>query len=155
LKMSPQKQYVAVGYTTKFNVKLSDNIKNKALTWSTNNKRIIKINKKTGEILGLIPGEATVYAYNSATKLKVSAKVYVKTYFEIVRYPKTMKVGEKNKINAVVSSNSMAYFESSSQNVVSVTKVGGVLTAKKKGITYIKVTAKDSSETKRLKITVN
>lgn len=155
LKISPNKQYVSVGYTTKFELKFSKNIKDKTVIWYTDKPRIVKVNKKTGEILGLIPGEANVYAYNPTTKLRVSGKVYVQTYFEVLNYPKTMRVKEKNKVTVRVSTNSTAYFESSNSDVVSVNKTGGILMAKKKGVTYIKVTAKNSSEIKRLKITVD
>ena len=112
------------------------------VTWRSGDSKIVKIDKKTGEMTGKKKGTATVYA--KVNGVEVSCKVTVKTAPKKVTLSKTkgtLSVGQKYTLKATLPSGtgSTLTWSSKDKTIAKVSRKG-VITAKKPGT--VKITVK-------------
>ncbi len=142
--------------TLKATIKPS-NASNKALKWTSSNKKVVKVTSK-GVLKPVSTGTATITVTTVDGGLKATCKVTVVKRVKSVALPKTLTVylDEKGELNAVLNpkkpSNSEVTWKSSKKSVATVKN--GVITPKKTGTTNITVTTDDGGLTATCKVSV-
>lgn len=120
--------------------------------WKSSNKKAVTVSK-TGKIKGVKEGTSTIAltAGKSIATLKVTVGTKVSSV-NVIKPAIALPVGGKSTIKVEVSpadaSNPMVTYQSANTKVASVSKDGGVVTAKKAGVTKITVQASDGSKKK-------
>ncbi len=143
--------------TLKATIKPS-NASNKALKWTSSNKKVVKVTSK-GVLKPVSTGTATVTVTTLDGGFKATCKVTVVKRVKAVSLPKTLTVylDEKGELDAVLTpkkpSNSDVEWKSSKKSVATVSKTG-VITPKKKGSANITVTTDDGGFKATCKVTV-
>ena len=127
--------------------------------WSSSNKKAAVVNARTGKITARKTGKTTItVTMQSGATAKCLIKVQkgrVKTKkLNVGKTAITLKKGEKYRIiweRLPLTSSEKATFQSSKKKVAAVSGKG-IITAKKKGTTYI--TVKSGSKKRKIKVTV-
>ena len=130
-----------------------------AVTWRSDNKKIAKVDKKTGVITGVKYGNTTVYAKIKGSDVEVPCTVKVRNKPKKVSLNKktlTLSAGMAYQLDADVPSKQASgtyRFSSSKSGIASVDKYTGLITAKKAGSTTITVKTYNG-RTAKCKVTV-
>ena len=127
--------------------------------WSSSNKKVAVVNARTGKITARKTGKTTItVTMQSGATAKCLIKVQkgrVKTKkLNVGKTAITLKKGEKYRIiweRLPLTSSEKATFQSSKKKVAAVSGKG-IITAKKKGTTYI--TVKSGSKKRKIRVTV-
>ena len=127
--------------------------------WSSSNKKAAVVNARTGKITARKTGKTTItVTMQSGATAKCLIKVQkgrVKTKkLNVGKAAITLKKGEKYRIiweRLPLTSSEKATFQSSKKKIAAVSGKG-IITAKKKGTTYI--TVKSGSKKRKIKVTV-
>ena len=127
--------------------------------WSSSNKKVAVVNARTGKITARKTGKTTItVTMQSGATAKCLIKVQkgrVKTKkLNVGKAAITLKKGEKYRIiweRLPLTSSEKATFQSSKKKIAAVSGKG-IITAKKKGTTYI--TVKSGSKKRKIKVTV-
>ena len=127
--------------------------------WSSSNKKVAVVNARTGKITARKTGKTTItVTMQSGATAKCLIKVQkgrVKTKkLNVGKTAITLKKGEKYRIiweRLPLTSSEKATFQSSKKKIAAVSGKG-IITAKKKGTTYI--TVKSGSKKRKIKVTV-
>ena len=127
--------------------------------WSSSNKKAAVVNARTGKITARKTGKTTItVTMQSGATAKCLIKVQkgrVKTKkLNVGKTAITLKKGEKYRIiweRLPLTSSEKATFQSSKKKIAAVSGKG-IITAKKKGTTYI--TVKSGSKKRKIKVTV-
>ena len=128
-------------------------------SWSSSNKKAAVVNARTGKITARKTGKTTItVTMQSGATAKCLIKVQkgrVKTKkLNVGKTAITLKKGETYRIiweRQPLTSSEKATFQSSRKKIASVSGKG-IITAKKKGTTYI--TVKSGSKKRKIKVTV-
>lgn len=143
--------------TLKATIKPS-NASNKALKWTSSNKKVVKVTSK-GVLKPVATGTATITVTSLDGGFKATCKITVVKRVKGVTLPKTLTVylDEKGELDAAFTpkkpSNSDVKWKSSKKSVATVSKTG-VITPKKKGTTNITVTTEDGGFKATCKVSV-
>ena len=127
--------------------------------WSSSNKKVAVVNARTGKITARKTGKTTItVTMQSGATAKCLIKVQkgrVKTKkLNVGKAAITLKKGEKYRIiweRLPLTSSEKATFQSSKKKIAAVSGKG-IITAKKKGTTYI--TVKSGSKKRKIRVTV-
>ena len=127
--------------------------------WSSSNKKVAVVNARTGKITARKTGKTTItVTMQSGATAKCLIKVQkgrVKTKkLNVGKTAITLKKGEKYRIiweRLPLTSSEKATFQSSKKKIAAVSGKG-IITAKKKGTTYI--TVKSGSKKRKIRVTV-
>lgn len=128
-------------------------------SWSSSNKKVATVNARTGKITARKTGKTTItVTMQSGATAKCLIKVQkgkVKTKkLNVGKTAITLKKGEKYRITwekQPLTSSEKVTFQSTKKKIAAVSGKG-VITAKKKGTTYI--TVKSGSKKRKIKVTV-
>ena len=119
----------------------------RTVTWSTDNAAIAKVNHVTGQVVGVVPGLATIKAsYNDKIydDIRVNVRIVEATAVEIEDQSLDLTVGQKKRLTVVFTPSNatdMPEWTSDNPDVATVDKETGVVTAKSLGTATIKVQA--------------
>lgn len=119
----------------------------RTVTWSTDNAAIAKVNHVTGQVVGVVPGLATIKAsYNDKIydDIRVNVRIVEATAVEIEDQSLDLTVGDKKRLRVVFTPSNatdMPEWTSDNPDVATVDKETGVVTAKSLGTATIKVQA--------------
>jgi len=114
------------------------------LKWRSSNTKIAKVNARTGRIVGVKKGTATIYAKISGGKKEISCKVTVKAKpKKVALKPKTLtlEIGDRSKLKVSFAKgygSATRTFTSSNESVATV-DAAGVVTAVSAGTATITV----------------
>ena len=119
----------------------------RTVTWSTDNAAIAKVNHVTGQVVGVVPGLATIKAsYNDKIydDIRVNVRIVEATAVEIEDQSLDLTVGQKKRLTVVFTPSNatdMPEWTSDNPDVATVDNETGVVTAKSLGTATIKVQA--------------
>lgn len=152
-----------------------DSAKDKTVTWSSDNPRIVDVDPKTGKVTNVTAGNVSYTAYVTATAndktygtISATCKVtvndisvkdiaFVEDSYSLI-VDDTLEL--KEKVHYIITpedaSNKSVTFTSSDEDVVKVlNSTTGLLKAKKRGKATITVTTADGSHTDQCEVTVD
>lgn len=137
------------------------NATNKKITWRSSNTNVAKVDSN-GKVTGIKAGSATITAiskdggYVSECKVTVEALSKKVTSISLDKKELNLTVGDETTIKATITpsyaENKNVKWESSDESIATVKD--GVVTARKKGTTEIKVISEDGNKEAICKVTI-